>query len=191
MKKKFTLAVLAVCFLGYTASAQIQQGNLMVGADIADLSLGLNEGSPFSFRLNPKLAFFVRSGLAIGAYLNFGLFTQEGQGTSTDYGIGALGRYYIHDPNTEVIRNSRFFAEATVGIEGNNPSSGENTNGLGISVGPGWTYFVTPNIGLEALLKYRGIIGFGSRATSSNLNLEIGFQIYLSKERAKRSANQN
>jgi hypothetical protein len=191
MKKKFTLAILAVCALFYSASAQIQQGNLMVGADIADLSLGLNEGSAFSFRLNPKLAFFVRSGLAIGAYLDFGLFTEKGFGTSTNYGIGGLGRYYIHDPNTEVIRNSRFFAEATVGIEGNNPSSGENTNGLGISLGPGWTYFITPNIGLEALLKYRGIIGFGSRATSSNLNLEIGFQIYLSKERAKRSANQN
>lgn len=191
MKKKFTLALLAVCFLFCSASAQIQQGNMMVGADIADLSLDLNEGGAFSFRLNPKAAFFVRSGLALGAYLNFGLFAPEDGGTDIDYGIGALGRYYIHDPNTEVILNSRFFAEATVGIEGNNPASGENTNGLGLSIGPGWTYFVTPNIGLEALLKYRGIIGFGSRATSSNLSLEIGFQIYLSKERAKRSTNPN
>jgi hypothetical protein len=191
MKKKFTLTILAVCALFYSATAQIQQGNLLVGADIADFSLGLNEGAPFSFRLNPKVAFFVRSGLALGAYLNFGLLTEEDQGTDIDYGIGALGRYYIHDPNTEVILNHRFFVEATVGIEGNNPSSGENTNGLGLSLGPGWTYFVTPNIGLEALLKYRGIVGFGSRPTSSNLNLEIGFQIYLSKERARRSTNQN
>lgn len=191
MKKKFTLAILAVCALFFSASAQIQQGNMMVGADIAELNLGLNEGGAFSFRLNPKAAFFIRSGLALGAYLNFGLFSPEDGGTDVDYGIGALGRYYIHDPNTEVILNSRFFAEATVGIEGNNPSSGENTNGLGLSIGPGWTYFVTPNIGVEALLKYRGIIGFGSRATTSNLNLEIGFQIYLSKDRAKRSANPN
>jgi len=188
MKKKFTLAILAVCSVFFSATAQIQQGNLMVGADIADLSLGLNEGSSFDFRLNPKAAFFVRSGIAIGAYLTFGLLSDD-DGTDIDYGIGALGRYYIHDPNTEVINNSRFFAEATVGIEGNNPSSGENTNGLGLSIGPGWTYFVTPNIGVEALLKYRGIIGFRERATTSNLNLEIGFQIYLSKERAKRSAN--
>ena len=191
MKKKFTLAILAVCSLFYSASAQIQQGNMMVGADIAELSLDLNEGGAFAFRLNPKAAFFVRSGLALGAYLNFGLFAPDEGGTDIDYGIGALGRYYIHDPNTEVILNSRFFVEATVGVEGNNPASGENTHGLGLSIGPGWTYFVTPNIGLEALLKYRGIIGFGSRATSSNLALEIGFQIYLSKERAKRSTNPN
>src|SRR5690348_12193415 len=139
MKKKFTLAAVAVCALFFSSTAQIQQGNLMVGADIADLSLGLNNGGAFAFRLNPKAAFFIRSGLALGAYLNFGLVSDDG--TSVDYGIGALGRYYIHDPNTEVIRNSRFFAEATAGIEGYNPSSGENTNGLGISIGPGWTYF--------------------------------------------------
>jgi hypothetical protein len=191
MKKKCALIFMSCLTILYTASAQIQQGNVMVGADVADFSLGLNEGGLFSVQINPKAAFFVRSGLAIGAYLNFGLSTSKGEGSDIDYGIGGLARYYISDPQTQVIRNSRFFMEGTVGIEGTNPASGENTNGLGLSIGPGWTYFVTPNIGLEALAKYRGIIGFGSRATSSNLNLAIGFQIYLSKERARRSTNNN
>lgn len=151
----------------------------MVGADIADLSLGLNEGGLFSFQVNPKAAFFVRSGIAIGAYLNFALVDDDG--TNVDYGIGALGRYYF---NAQKSANSSFFAEGTVGIEGTNPSSGENTNGLGLTIGPGWTYFITSTVGVEALVKYRGIIGFGERATSSALNLEVGFQIYLSKDRA-------
>jgi hypothetical protein len=191
MKKKCTLMIIALMSLVYSTSAQIQQGNVMVGADIADFSLGLNEGGAFSVQINPKAAFFIRSGLAFGAYLNFGLSTSKGAGSNIDYGIGGLARYYISDPQTQVVRNSRFFAEGTIGIEGTNPPSGENTNGLGLSIGPGWTYFVTPNIGVEALLKYRGIVGFGSRATSSNLNLAIGFQIYLSKERARRSATGN
>lgn len=181
--------LVALFSIFYTASAQIQQGNVMVGADVADFSLGLNEGGLFSFELSPKAAFFVRRGLALGAYLNFGLVTAKDAGTSIDYGIGGLARYYINDPQTELIRNSMFFLEGTAGIEGTNPASGENTNGLGLSIGPGWTYFVTPNVGLEALFKYRGIIGFGSRATSSNLNLSVGFQIYLSKERARQSIN--
>lgn len=189
MKKKYAFIFLSLFGLITSTKAQIQQGNMLVGADIADFSLGLNEGGLFSVRINPKAAFFIRSGLALGAYLNFGLTTAEGAGNNIDYGIGGLARYYISDPKTEILRNSLFFVEGTLGIEGSNPASGENTNGLGLSIGPGWTYFVTPNIGLEALLKYRGIIGFGSRATSSNLNLEIGFQIYLSKERAKRGAN--
>src|ERR1700754_5025606 len=101
MKKKCTLMLVALFSLFYTASAQIQQGNVMVGADVADFSLGLNEGGLFSFELNPKAAFFVRRGLALGAYINFGLVTAKDAGTSVDYGIGALARYYISDPQTE------------------------------------------------------------------------------------------
>lgn len=191
MRKRCTLILIALFGIVYSASAQIRQGSFMVGADIANINLGLNEGSPFSVQLNPKAAFFIRTGLAIGAYLNFGLVTAKGAGTGIDYGIGGLARYYLNDPKTELVRNSRFFFEGTVGIEGTNPAEGENTNGLGISLGPGWTYFVSPNIGLEALVKYRGIIGFGSSALSSNLNLSFGFQIYLSKEGARRSTNAN
>jgi len=32
---------------------------------------------------------------------------------------------------------------------------------------------------LETLLKYNGIVGFGNQTTSSTLNLNLGFQIYL------------
>jgi len=35
------------------------------------------------------------------------------------------------------------------------------------------------------LLKYNLIVGFGSSATNSNLNLSLGFQIYLGSGRAK------
>src|SRR5688572_5336354 len=121
MKRKCTLVILAIFCLAYSSTAQIQQGNAMVGADIANLSLGLNEGGTFSFQINPKVAFFVRTGLALGAYLNFAL--TEDDGTSIDYGIGALGRYYFN-PTRALERNNCFFAEGTVGIEGTNPDSG-------------------------------------------------------------------
>ena len=82
-----------------------------------------------------------------------------------------------------------FFVEGNVGIEGDNPATGDNTNGLGLGIGPGWTYFVNPNIGLEVLLKYNGIVGFGSSPTSNNLNLFIGFQIDLGSSEAKTKIN--
>jgi len=56
---------------------------------------------------------------------------------------------------------------------------------LGLGFGPGYAYFITENIGLETLLKYNLIVGFGSSATNSNLNLSLGFQIYLGSGRAK------
>ena len=75
--------------------------------------------------------------------------------------------------------------EGNAGIEGFNPAEGDNTNGLGLGFGPGFAYFITPNVGLETLLKYNLIVGFGSSATSSILNLNVGFQIYLGSGRAR------
>jgi hypothetical protein len=131
----------------------------------------------------------VRDNVALGAYFLVGLSTAKNAGTSVNYGLGALGRYYINDKTVNLVQHSRFFFEGTVGIEGDNPAVGDNTNGLGLGVGPGWTYFITPNIGLEALLKYNGIVGFGSAPTSNNLNLSVGFQIYLPSSRAKAIRN--
>ena len=187
MKNKLTyLAMLiSVCMITVQSSAQIQKGNIMVGGNISDLNLSLDEGGNFSFLLNPKIAWFIQDGIALGGYLTTGLSTAKDQGTSVTYGIGALGRYYISDPKVNVLRQSRFFLEGTVGIEGDNPATGDNTNGLGIGAGPGWTYFITPNIGLEALLKYNLIVGFGSSVTSNNLRLGIGFQIYLPGSKPK------
>lgn len=127
---------------------------------------------------------------AIGAYLAAGLSTAKGAGTSVSYGIGALARYYFANRPSAMEGRSSFFAEGNVGIEGDNPSVGDNTNGLGLGIGPGWTHFLTSNIALEALLKYNGIIGFGKAVTSNNLHLSLGFQIYLSTGRLKRIANE-
>jgi hypothetical protein len=184
MKKIIT--ILAIMLAMYVPSkAQLEQGNFLIGSDIARFRLGLDEGSVFNVDLRPKLAFFIQNNLALGAYLKFGLTTAKDAGTTIDYGIGALGRYYISDPSINVLRHSRFFLEGNVGIEGTNPAEGENTNGLGVGFGPGLAYFITPSVGLETLLKYEGIVGFGSRATSNNLVLSLGLQVYIPSSRVK------
>lgn len=167
--------------LGLTGvQAQIQRGNVMMGTNISNINFGLDEPNVFQFNINPKAAWFVQDGLALGGDVSFGLSTQKGGGTGINYGVGALGRYYAAKGQDEVVNNSMFFTEATVGVSGVNPAgSGGSTNGLGFSFGPGFTYFVTPSIGLEALVKYNGVVGFGSSAYGHNLSLGVGFQIYL------------
>lgn len=189
--KKLILVLVAffVVLMHSTSTAQIQKGNVMVGGNISNLKHGLNDGGAFEMTLNPKAAWFVQNNLALGAYVDFSLMAAKHTKPSTSYGVGALGRYYINDPAINVLRKTRFFAEATVGIEGYNPAGGDNTNGLGMSVGPGISYFITPNIGLEALAKYRGIVGFGSTPAAHNLVLGIGFQIYLSRSKVERELN--
>lgn len=165
--------------------AQIQQGNVMVGADLANIQLGLNDGGNFNFRLDPKVAWFIRNNIALGAYVNVGLATAKGAGTAVNYGVGPLARYYISDQTLNLLQHARFFMEGNVGIEGYNPAVGDNTNGLGLGFGPGIAYFITPNIGLEALVKYNGIVGFGSSLSNSNINVGFGFQIYLPSSKIK------
>jgi hypothetical protein len=180
MKKTINAFVLIASFLiTNQLSAQIQRGNILVGGDIAGFNLDLNSGGAFQATIDPKIGFFLKDNVALGAYIDFSLSTAKGFGTTTSYGVGALARYYVNDPATNVLKHGRLFLEGNAGIEGISFSNGSNTTGLGIGVGPGYAYFITPNIGLEALLKYNGIVGFGSRAYSSSLNLGVGFQIYL------------
>lgn len=181
--KKFLATIIFSAATIMAANAQIQKGNVMVGGNLTNINLGLDDPKIFSVDITPKAAWFIQDNVALGGYVNFGLETAKNSNTTTSYGVGALGRYYAGS-DTEVLRHGRFFAEATAGIGGVNVSKGGgNTNGLNLSVGPGFAYFVTPNIGLEALLKYNGLVGFGSSTTQSNLNLSFGFQIYLPGQR--------
>lgn len=194
--KKISLLLLACLGLFGTnkADAQIQKGNLMVGAGLANFDFGLQKGASIGLDLHPRVGYFFRDNIAVGALVNFGFNYAKSQGTNINYGINAFGRYYASNKQMELINHARFFAEASLGINGKNtivtgkPNS--STNGLGIGIGPGVAYFLTPNIGLEALAKYNGIVGFGNTATAHSLNIEVGFQIYLSSKKARAIYNE-
>src|ERR1700744_32433 len=177
--KKFTyVIIIAILALSFSAKAQIQQGNVLIGSDLSNISIQLNSPNIFNLNLTPKAAWFIQDGLALGGYVNFGV--QSGTGsTAYTYGIGGLGRYYA-ESDVIPLKHSRFFFEGTAGFGGVDVNhGGGNTNGLDLGFGPGFSYFVTPSIGLEALLKYNGVVGFGSTAYQNNLSLNFGFQVYL------------
>lgn len=164
-------------------NAQIQQGNVMVGGSLSNISLGLDDSKVFSLDLTPKAAWFIRDNIALGGYANLGIQTAKNTSTTVNYGLGALGRYYS-GADMEVVKHGRFFGEGTLGLGGINVSNGGgHTNGVDFSFGPGFAYFITPNIGLETLLKYNGVGGFGNAGYQSTLGLSFGFQIYLPGKR--------
>ncbi|PVD50737.1 hypothetical protein DC498_18385 [Terrimonas sp.] len=176
--------LISACSVG-CLQAQIQRGSVLMGGEISDLNWSLSDKGSFSGRLSPKAAFFIKDNIAVGSYISFHATVSEGTSPSTTYGVGILGRYYWGDRNSNLFRKSKFFAEGTVGIEGNNPAEGDNTNGLGLSAGPGIAYFISPAIGLEALAKYKGIAGFWSAPLSHNIVISFGFQIYLTRSSDK------
>lgn len=189
MKKIIGIAIVSMTLFSTKLSAQISKGNVLVGGDIAGLNYTLGGGGAFTATINPKAAFFIKDNTALGAYINFGLQTAKGAGTTITYGAGALARYYISNPDINLLKEGRLFFEGNVGVQGVDLANGSNTTGLGFGVGPGYAYFVTPNIGLETLLKYNGIVGFGSQPYNDNLSLNVGFQVYLGHKRIKTIIN--
>lgn len=186
MKKHLLATVVATVLLTAGAYAQIQRGYYLIGGDLGGFDIGFSGGTPFNLNITPKVAWFQNDNLAVGGFVDVGLSTAEGAGTTFNYGVGPLARYYfgssaVNTATTSARRSSRFFVEGTVGLQGFNVSgsSGSNTNGLGIGIGPGLAYFVNQNIALEGLLKYTKAFGFGNDAGQSRLAFGLGFQIYL------------
>jgi len=182
MKK--TLSVLVTfCFLFTEKStAQLEQGNIIVGADLANFNLGLKKGSLTTINITPNALWLLNSSVALGAYVNFGLATQKVDDetfSTTTYGIGVLGRYYVNDPKMNLLKQGRWFFEGNAGFQGSNTKGGNSTNGLGLGIGPGYAYFITKNIAFETLLKFDENLGFGNTTSTNDLNLSLGFQIYL------------
>jgi hypothetical protein len=184
MKSKLFTLLILLLGANIFSNAQLKRGNVLIGGDLAGFDLGLDDGNTFTMTLTPKAAWFIQDNVALGGYIDFGLTTIKDAGTTVNYGVGALGRYYFSKAEVDV-RPTVFFGEANAGLEGVNYAGGDNNTGLGLGIGPGIAYFVNQNIALEALLKYNGIVGFGSSPTSSRLQLNLGFQVYLAGSKVK------
>lgn len=109
MKKILLFVLLLTAFGGVQVNAQLQKGSVLIGGDLAGFDLGLNEGATFNMSLTPKVAWFVRDNLALGGYVDVGLSTAKGAGTSANYGVGGLGRYYFPKADVNVAGQQDFW----------------------------------------------------------------------------------
>ncbi|MCU7615270.1 hypothetical protein N0B16_12550 [Chryseobacterium sp. GMJ5] len=193
MKKLIFTGILAVAGLAGTAKAQIQQGNWLVGSSLLSSNFGLNTGGGYSIALQPKAAYFVQDNVAVGGYVNLGISkVTNGSPTRFDYGVGAMGRYYLSPGEKGVdnlLNHGRWFFEGNLGVGGSSVENGNSTTGLDFGVGPGYSYFITPNIGLEGLVKYQGQSGFGNEGLNSNITFNVGFSIYLPTSKGREVIN--
>ncbi len=143
-------------------NAQLEKGNVLIGSDLANFNIGLDNGGKTSIDLTPKAAWFLKDNVAIGPYIRFGFTSQKVNGetaTTTTYGIGAFGRYYVNKPDMNLLKHGRWFAEGSAGIGGENTKGGNSTNGLEIGFGPGYAYFITQSVAFETLLKWNPTVG--------------------------------
>lgn len=182
MKKLLITA--SVALLGVTtANAQLQKGNWMVGAHVANVKFT----NGFAMDLTPKLGYFIQDRWAVGALVGLGISSPAGSSTTqTTYSVAPFTRYYFSGAEVDkLLNNGAFFAEGSAGFGGDNSGSGSSTNGVELGIGAGYAYFITPTVGLEGLLKFQGLAGGGNTNFNGNLYLGVGFQIYLPNSKAK------
>ncbi len=191
MKKFFLFAT--ILLINIIAHAQTKKDWYLIGGNISNLGLDFQKGNTaFSFNLSPRVAWFIKDDLAVGAEALIGLNTAKGF-TSISYGVGPIARYYFKDRALQNVKKTRWFVDANVGVYGTNtkvsgiPST--NTNGLGVGIGPGIAYFLNENIALDLLAKYNLTVGFGNATTNNALSLALGFQIHLPRSKLKSMKN--
>ncbi|MDE3213068.1 MAG: hypothetical protein KGM98_07520 [Bacteroidota bacterium] len=191
MKKLILLLIPLTLLISKESRCQTRKGNILLGGDFANFDLGLQKGAGFQMRIDPKLGIFFHDHFAMGAYASFN-YQNVSKSSSITFGAGLLSRFYTKGKSgQDGLDRSSFFFEITAGLAGSHITNGTSTDGLGLGAGPGYTFFLSPNIGLETLLKYDGLLGFGSKALQSDLNLNIGFQIYLDSHKMRKTVTED
>lgn len=186
MKKLLFGAAFAIAGLFSTADAQLQKGNWMVGSDL----MGIRFTNGLDLSITPKAAYFIQDRWAVGAQVNLDVQKVNGEGaTQTNWGIAPFTRYYFSSNQVDnLLNNGAFFGEGSLGFGGRNSGAGDTTNGLDLGIGAGYAYFITSNVSVEGLLKFNTLVGGGNKNANGDLNLGVGFNIYLPSGKLKAAA---
>ncbi|SDY39596.1 Outer membrane protein beta-barrel domain-containing protein [Hymenobacter psychrophilus] len=184
------MPLLAAALLASSAAqAQTAQGTRVLGLSGGNFTFQSNDNiKRFSGTLMPSLGIFVADNLAVGVAVPLGysrlkLDVADGI-TNRSLTLGVLPwlRYYLPSESKHQV-----FGELSVGgvlssYRSNNGIPGESYFDTDVhfagSAGLGYSYFITPAVGLEGLLAYQRITG-NSNSGNGALSLNLGFRIYL------------
>lgn len=191
MFKSYYLLPLALGVFANTAlQAQTTKGTRVLGLSVGQLNYQKTDFvSDFSATLAPSAGVFVADNLAIGASVPIGYNFSKYKGFSNNETVRSLQigllpwlRYYLPSESRH-----RLFGELSVGgvfssyrVERiNSLSMSNNETNFRASAGVGYTYFLTPAVGLEALAAYSRNSGNRDVFGRGNLGLNLGFRVYL------------
>jgi outer membrane protein W len=194
------------CVFSSTTYAQTQKHNIMVGGNasfekryryyILPISNSQHGIVNNTFNLNPTISYFVVDNLALGLSVNFRRYKAmdtdngEKEGDGHSYSIGPIVRYYFPFNNWAIFPEAQFLKVSGVNHSYSLQERFTNSsNGSAYKLGVGASYFVTPNVGMEGLLRYSyeytSLVNnfyVGSpeaKVKRAGINLSIGIQFYL------------
>lgn len=209
MKRILLLATIMIFTFTGVSHAQLEDGNLMIGADLGSgltsptsnglfgFNLGLNEDSGYNIGISPKVGYFLNDDFVLGAIVNLGYDNAAGDDDATAntfvYGLQGFSRYYLSRADAElddVVPAGMFFMEMNAGIAGVNVQDGPTTNGFAFGFGPGYSLFLNDSVALETGVKYNGLVGAGNTDYQHSLGVTLGVQVFLDRDQAEETVDQ-
>jgi len=195
--KNYSLSVILLVCISHMTMAQFNTGSKMVGASTS-IDLGFSsqkytdseDATKYTtIDLNPRAAYFIQNGIAIGGDLEYYLSRSKYDGddpyTTTEFRIGPFGRYYYKS-----VGPVRPFGEVKLGggtsttryyITGEKTTTRHNIFYAGAGVGA--AFFLADNFALEALLDYTydhlKNPETDEKQNSHGVNLNFGFSFYF------------
>ncbi len=183
----FTTIIFAQDFSAKSQGSFIAGGSTYI--DIRTDKLGNDKSNSFTTSINPRVGYFIKENIAVGAELGISTSKTDSESSSISttastntYGLILFGRYYFDN----------FFAELAPGFGASNTK--QETSGIttevkssfyGARVGAGYTFFLGRNVAVEPSLNYRWESykpkGAGSdyKHTISSIFLGIGLSAYF------------
>ncbi len=167
--KKIILSAIAVLAFGF-ANAQdgkgFNNGDAFISGSLGFNSTSIGDNSTTGFSVSPKFGFFVTSNIAVGAAFGFeGRTTNTGLPLAKDvknntFTAGVFGRYYATPASDFSV-----FGELGVNYSTSKPDGGTTTNGFGVALAPGISYFVSKHFALETTI---GVLSYDTKKLDVN-----------------------
>lgn len=169
------LYILFFLLMGTTLMGQTEQGNWMLGGRLdTDLSLDDDDNATL-FEVRASVGKFMFDGLALGGTLGIH-YDEDGDVTRTTFELSPFARWYILGGG-----DLRMFLQAELGYLYSSAElqmASKSSSGFGFFGGPGLSFFFSDQVSLDVQLGYN-YRTFGDDATSENIRLLAGFQIFL------------
>ncbi len=154
-------------------------GDIFISGSFGYDSSSTGDAKDNTFEVSPRVGYFVAENIAIGARLGYTTRSQEnGAGGEVDtntFNVGGFGRYYFTPASKFSIFGEfgldYFSSKVDVG------AGDATTDGFGVGVGPGVSYFLGSNFAIEAFWGALAYASSNPEQGESTDNFSIGLDL--------------
>jgi len=173
--------VILICIIFFSSFSQIKEKTYLAGGglSLSYIDISHKENNSFNFSISPDAGYMFTDAFGMGLSLLYSISNSDDY-KENNLGIGPYARYYFNKEMVSPFLTGIFeYEKKTTHYNGEKKI---NNSYLGAAFGPGIAFFINNHVSLEAMLTYKHLVAKdkgGGAYKKNNLDLIIGFQVYL------------